>query len=67
MRGDTLQTFEKKKFENNVFSFKKSQFQVNFCYKKLMRGDTQHTFQKQFQNTHEGHTLQIFKKKIENY
>ena len=45
MRGDTLQTFQKK-FQNNFFFIKKSRFQVDFFYKKLMRGDTLQKFQK---------------------
>jgi hypothetical protein len=48
MRGDTLQTFQKK-FQNNSFFIKKSRFQ-DFCYKKLMRGDKMLTFQKNCKN-----------------
>ena len=49
MRGDTLQTFEKK-FQNNFFSLKINRFQADFFYKKLMSGDTLQTFEKKFQN-----------------
>jgi hypothetical protein len=36
MRGDNLQTFQKK-FQKFFFFIKNSRFQVDFCYKKLMR------------------------------